>query len=177
MGALLGAIITGSIAIYIMNRNNVYSREQEKKKTLNEFLKETEFLLYSVNNLIAQTDTYVKNQKEEELIVNRIDPEGFPTREMNEVKHAKKLNETDIAESLRKIKSVNRDAFTRDTFGLYLNILSVVEGDIEYFWKRSLENDAMGIGYILEEANAELNVLKGFLEQKYQEKEKKYDSL
>lgn len=177
MGALLGALITGVIAIYIMNRNIVYNRKQEKKKVLNEFLKESSFLLYSIKNLIALTNTYVKYQKEEELITNRIDQYGFPTIEMNDITHAKRLNKTDIDESLRKIKSVNRNAFTRDSFDLYLNILSVVEGDIEYFWKRSLAHAVNGVGEILEEANGELNVLKSFLEKKYVEKEEEYNSL
>ncbi|UUI41166.1 hypothetical protein [Oceanobacillus oncorhynchi] len=68
IGALLGAVITGLIAIYVMNRTNVNNRKQGKKKAINEFLKESFFLLYSVEGLIKHTNAYVKYQKKEEAI-------------------------------------------------------------------------------------------------------------
>ncbi len=176
MGALLGAVITGLIAIYVMNRTNVNNRKQDKKKALNEFLKESRFLLYSVEGLIKHLGTYVSYQKEEEQI-NRIGSGPYPNPELAEVQQAKRLNETDIAEYIRKIKRVNRNAFTRDTFNIYLDILNITEGQVEFFWKRSLERDVSGVGDILEEASKELHTFKGTLEQKYEEIEKEYNSL
>lgn len=176
MGALLGAIITGSIAIYIMNRTNVNNRKQEKKKVINEFLNESRFLLYSVEDLITQVDVYAKYQKEEEVI-KRTDTGPEPNSELSDIRHAKRLNETDIAGCLRKIKNVNRNAFTRDTFDIYLDILSITEGHIEYFWQRSLERSVNGVGDILEDAINKLNALKDTLEQKYEEKQKEFNSL
>lgn len=177
MGALLGAILTGAIAIFIMNRTNVNNTKRKKKKILNDFIKESRFLLYALESLIGQIKIYVKYQKEEELITNRTDTNGFPTEEITEIAFAKKLSEADIAESLSKIKSVKRNAFTKDSFELYLNILSVVEGQIEYFWKRSLEKNVHGVGDILEDANKELGSLKDLLEYMHVEKGKVYDSL
>ncbi|UUI41167.1 hypothetical protein [Oceanobacillus oncorhynchi] len=87
------------------------------------------------------------------------------------------MNEADIAGFLNKIKNVDRKSFTRDTFDIYLEILSVTEGQVEYFWKRSLEINGDGVGEILEEAIKELIALKNTLEQKHEEKEKEYSSL
>ncbi len=176
MGALLGAIITASIAIYIMNRTNINNRIQEKKKVINEFLNESRFLLYSVENLIRHVDVYAKYQKEEEMI-KRTDTGPEPNSELSKIRHAKGLNETDIVDFLRKIKNVNRNAFTGNTFDIYLDILSIAEGQIEYFWQRSLEKNVNGVGDILEDATNELNALKVALEQKYEEKQKEFNSL
>src|SRR5699024_1413658 len=132
------------IAIYIMNRTNVNNRKQDKKKVLNEFLQESRFLLYSVEKLIKHTEVFAEYQKEEETI-ERTDTGPEPNSELAEIRHAKKLNETDIAEYLRKIKNVNRNAFTKDTFDIYLEILSITEGQVEYFWQRSLKRDVSGV--------------------------------
>lgn len=176
IGALLGAVITGLIAIYVMNRTNVNNRKQVKKKALNEFLKESYFLLYSVEGLLKHTNAYVKYQKEEEAI-KRTDTGPDPNSGLVEIRHAKRLNEADIAGFLNKIKNVDRKSFTRDTFDIYLDILSVTEGQVEYFWKRSLEINIAGVGEILEEAIKELIALKNTLEHKHDEKEKEYSSL
>lgn len=176
MGALLGAVITGLTAIYIMNRTNINNRKKDKKKELNEFLKETRFLLYSVEKLIKHTGTYTQYQQEEETVrTTDVSPE--PNPELAEIKHAKKLNEKDIAECIRKIKNVDRNAFTRDTFDIYLEILDITEGQVEYFWERSLKKRIGGVEAILEEAIVTLNKLKNVLERKYEEKEEEYHSI
>lgn len=176
MGALLGAVITGLIAIYVMNRTNVNNRKKDKKKELNDFLKESRYLLYSVEGLIKHISAYTEDQKEEERLKGTdLGPEPNPY--LNRVHWAKRLNETDIEEYLRKIKSVNRNAFTRDTFDIYLEILNVAEGDIEYFWRRSLEREVGGAADILKDATQELTELNDSLEQKYKEKEIEYNSL
>ena len=176
MGALLGAIITGLIAIFIMYRTIVNNRKQDKKKMINDFLKESHFLLYSVGGLINHTNTYVKYQLEEEK-VKRTGRGPLPDSELSEIKEAKRLNETDIAEYLRKIKSVDRNAFPIDAFDIYLDILRITEETVEYFWQRSLKWSVGGVADILEDAIKDLNTLKDALEQKYKEKEKEYNSL
>lgn len=176
MGALLGAVITGFIAIFIMHRTNVNNRKHSEKKEINEFLKESRFLIYSVEKLSRHISIYIGYQKEDEMAI-KTDTGPYPNPQLAEIRHAKKLNEADITEYLSKVKSVNRKSFTKDTFDIYLEILSVTEGQIEYFWQRSLNKDVSGVGDILESAIDDLNALKQALEVKYEEKEKEYNAL
>ena len=176
MGALVGAIITGLIAILVMYRTIANNRKQDKKKLLNDFLKESHFLLYSLDGLITHTTTFANIQILEEDSI-KTDKGPLPSRDVFEIKEAKKLNGTDIEEYLRKIKSIDRNAFSRDVFNLYLDILNITEGTIEYFWRRSLEHSASGIGDILMDGIKKMNTLKETLEKEYEKKEEKYNRL
>ncbi|MCY8606607.1 hypothetical protein [Bacillus sonorensis] len=156
-GSLAGALLSSSVAILIMIRNAERERKTKHKDKLEDFLIEAVFFRESVNYLVKHMKAYAFEQHLEEGI-SRIDLSARETRQLNDVKAAKKLHEEDILRYFSKIKSTNKNRFTYDYFQHYLKIIDLCEHDLEFFWDRSMKNDVSGVAEIMDSAIKDLKI-------------------
>lgn len=168
MGALLGALITGFIAICIMKITLKTEHKRTKRLIIEEFIKEAIFFYESTKELLETTTGYAEYQKEEENTATRVDKDGFPTEEISEIKFGKEILEKDMLSSLAKVKTVNRKYFTYDSIIIYININNTITNTIEYFWERSMNNSLHGVADFffsaIENIEDELEKLKEIIE-------------
>ena len=168
MGALLGALITGFIAICIMKITLKTEHKRTKRLIREEFIKEAIFFYESTKELLETTNGYAEYQQEEENTATRVDKDGFPTEEILDIKFGKEILEKDMLSSLAKVKTVNRKYFTYDSIIIYISINSTITNTIEYFWERSMNNSIHGVADFffsaIENIEDELEKLKEIIE-------------
>ncbi|MFD2704067.1 hypothetical protein [Salibacterium lacus] len=151
LGSLSGAVITGTIALIVMQGNIKFERNLRNKEELKKYIKEATYLKMYVTRLISTMNQYTKYQREEENLGQATDQDGFPTDELNEIMFAKNMIEEDVKRYITKIKGSKREDILEEYFDDYLEIIDITETGIEYFWERSIKNRTDGVADILNE--------------------------
>ena len=149
MGALLGALITGFVAICIMVITLKTENKRVDKRVLESFVKEATFFCESVKSLLDTAKGYAELQKKEENLITRVDEDGFPTEEIINIEYGKEVIEKDFINSLTAINTVERHYFTHKSIDSYIEIRSLITDGIEYYWERSMKHSANGVSDIL----------------------------
>jgi len=177
MGSLIGALISGLIAICVLRSGIKHQDVLVEKAELRNFLKEAKFLSNSLSGLISSIRNYVNVQYQAESIKIRVNSNGFETEEISDMKFAKDIIRKDMEKIFVEIKSVDRKAFLSDSFDIYLMIMNRCENEIEYFGDRSMNQDVAGVADILKDSIDEINTLKIKLDEFIKESKDKYNKL
>lgn len=176
LGALLGAILSGIIAIMVLMKGIKHQNYLITKTEIGNFLREATYLSDSVTSLEMYVKEYVKHQRHEENLPRLQDEIGNDLAVLSEIKVFKEMNGQLIKNTLIKIQSVDRKAFSYKAFDVYLEIINLCERDIEFFWDRSM-NDRIGVADILDDYNSELSELNQQLIKLIQQEKKRIRKL
>lgn len=178
IGSLIGALLSGLVAIFVLVKGIKHQSNLLEKTKLENFLREAIFLNNSLRGLINTMRHYVELQYQEESIsTDRIDEEGFPIEEISDIKFNKEIIQKDIENNLIGIRSVDRKAFTYDSFETYIKIINNCESEIEYYWDRSMKSAVGGVADILKISNNDLATLRNDLDKFINKAKKKYEKL
>jgi len=173
-GALIGAILTGVSAIFVMGRQLVFQRKIDDRKRLEEYLKEARVLKYYLELLITSTKSFSL------LVLENEDLDSSDPRFKNKIEenygYAEMYYE-DMEKYLNIINDIDHRYILEEMFQTYLEIKYICEQEVRYYSKRFVDRQTFGTGDLLNDAAEKLNQLKETLSKSIDSSEKRLSKL